>query len=314
MALDIMRLLAGFQAGQAMPQEAQGIPPPMQPQPPQADETVAAIPPIERRGMFGVRGTARDIIGAIGDAFLAQGGRQAVYQPRRQMEREADAQQEFTRDPMAAIERLSRENPAGARDMYNDHVLNEARAQQARNARMLYENTTRDRAARIGRGGSAEDWPRRAEALRRYYDARGVEPSEPIPDVFDQGYVDRMTQGALDVDDQVDNENLADYRTQQISAARLRHTESIGVRREGNAIRRDQINRTDADRDASREQRGNRDRWFQDYSERYPRGSGRRPAPGGRGGGPRNPVNGGRYREEGTGRIYIWRNGQKEYQ
>lgn len=45
----------------------------------------------ERKGMFGVKGTLRDILGTLGDAFLVQGGSKPIYQPHRQNERIADA-------------------------------------------------------------------------------------------------------------------------------------------------------------------------------------------------------------------------------
>jgi len=61
----------------------------------------------QRKGMFGVKGTLRDIIGTLGDAFLVQSGNKAIYGPRRDQEKQADAMGGMTGDPGAAVERLA---------------------------------------------------------------------------------------------------------------------------------------------------------------------------------------------------------------
>lgn len=58
-----------------------------------------------RKGAFGMKGTLRDVVGILGDAFLVQSGNKAVYGPRRDQERFADSLAGFTRDPGAAVER-----------------------------------------------------------------------------------------------------------------------------------------------------------------------------------------------------------------
>src|SRR3546814_5982625 len=41
--------------------------------------------------MFGLKGTLRDVVGMLGDAFLVQSGNKAVYAPQRQQEKAGDA-------------------------------------------------------------------------------------------------------------------------------------------------------------------------------------------------------------------------------
>lgn len=62
---------------------------------------------IPREGMFGVKGTLRDVLGILGDSFLTQSGNQRVYQPQREAEKQADATFGFTENPLQAIERLA---------------------------------------------------------------------------------------------------------------------------------------------------------------------------------------------------------------
>lgn len=281
------------------------------------EAVVEATPPIDRRGMFGVRGTARDIIGVLGDAFLTQAGRNTVYAPRRQMEREADAQQEFTHDPMSAIERLSRENPAAARDMFNDYQLNQVRQRQQRAADTLFENTTHDRATRLFQGVTEQSWPRVRQQALNYYSARGLTPPVEIPESFDQGFVDMLRSSAVPTDRQIDDDALADYRSeglnvrrQAINAANTRAAASVAARRDADAAR-------DADRDATREDRRNQNDWFRNYRERYPPGSGRRPRPSN---GPAtepagaNERDGRRYRNNANGRVFTVRNRTRYYE
>lgn len=62
---------------------------------------------LPRQGMFGTKGTLRDVIGVIGDTLLGGSGADLMYQPQREKEKQADALYGFTDDPMAAIERLA---------------------------------------------------------------------------------------------------------------------------------------------------------------------------------------------------------------
>jgi len=71
---------------------------------PRPEETQEILP---RRGMFGVKGTLRDILGTLGDAFLVQSGNDPVYAPQRDRERVGDAMFGAAQDPLQAAERLA---------------------------------------------------------------------------------------------------------------------------------------------------------------------------------------------------------------
>lgn len=71
---------------------------------PTSDEMKEILP---RKGMFGVKGTLRDVLGALGDAFLVQGGADPMYSKRRERERQGDAMFGAAEDPMQAAERLA---------------------------------------------------------------------------------------------------------------------------------------------------------------------------------------------------------------
>lgn len=72
--------------------------------PPTKEELQEILP---RQGAFGLKGTLRDILGYIGDAFLVQSGNKPVFAPQRQQERLGDALFGFTQNPQQAAERLA---------------------------------------------------------------------------------------------------------------------------------------------------------------------------------------------------------------
>lgn len=78
------------------------------------------------KGMFGLKGTPRDILGILGDALLVGSGNKAMYMPGRQNEKIGDAMLGFGQDPMKAIAGVSAIDPVTGQKYYNDMVDNEA--------------------------------------------------------------------------------------------------------------------------------------------------------------------------------------------
>lgn len=102
----------------------------------------------ERSGMFGTRGTLRNILGVLGDAFLVQGGADAVYAPQRERERLSDAVVGMTNsneDYRAAVERAAYIDHAAATEMYDNYLVNEVDRLRADNNRYNYESLARKR-------------------------------------------------------------------------------------------------------------------------------------------------------------------------
>lgn len=82
--------------------------------------------PYEHKGRFGVKGTLRDILGTLGDAFLVQSGNKPMYAPRRQEEMKADALQNFMDEVGGPASRLNEAGFASdAYGVYKDFVANQ---------------------------------------------------------------------------------------------------------------------------------------------------------------------------------------------
>lgn len=81
-------------------------------------------------GLFGLKGTGRDIAGILGDALLASGGMAPRYQAQREKEKQGEAMRGFAENPLAAIERIAQIDPEIARKLkkdYDDNVRQTSR-------------------------------------------------------------------------------------------------------------------------------------------------------------------------------------------
>lgn len=160
----------------------------------------------EHKGMFGVKGTLRDVLGLVGDAFLVQGGRNPMYQPKRQQERESDAIQGYAQDPVAALERLAEINPQAAMKAFEQLSVQQARQQaqtqreaefkagskkRALEEQQLQEKVVSSQLDNIGRAISSpsakKNWPRMKENLYQNMINLGLEDyAELLPDEWNE--------------------------------------------------------------------------------------------------------------------------------
>ena len=88
-------------------------------------EDIQRMQPLEglpkHKGMFGVKGTFRDILGLIGDSLLVGSGGKAIYAPQRQQERMSDALVGYgSGKEKDAIARMMQLDPETGIKMYND--------------------------------------------------------------------------------------------------------------------------------------------------------------------------------------------------
>jgi hypothetical protein len=170
----------------------------------------SAPAPIDRSGMFGVRGGLRDLLGVLGDAFLVQGGADPRYQPRRQMEREADALQNYyggsEDDQMVGLRELNKINPTRATELQDKteqarlRKLEKQALASQRDATALLRteqaNQTREkileRIPNLLGGATPQNWPAVRRAMITMMNNRGIpeEARPPIPENWDQSWVD----------------------------------------------------------------------------------------------------------------------------
>lgn len=97
-----------------------------------------------RKGMFGVKGTLRDVLGFLGDTYLVGQGKGPAYQARRDQERMSDAQAGITNNPRAAAERAGYYDPEAGRTIMEkaeEAELRKAQQQSVADNRLNMQET-----------------------------------------------------------------------------------------------------------------------------------------------------------------------------
>lgn len=123
---------------------------------------VEARDPIQHKGLFGVKGTLRDVLGLLGDSYLMVNGRNPYYAGIRRQELASDQlagryqnneEENFINNPLLAIQRLA-ESGYGeqAQSLYQDYTKNKAAEAQAAlgQAQLARQNARDDQLAKQG--------------------------------------------------------------------------------------------------------------------------------------------------------------------
>lgn len=182
------------------------------------------------KGMFGTKGTLRNILGLVGDAFLVQAGKHPIYAAKREQERQQDALSGFTDNPMAALERLAQANPDAAQSMYgsvgqlqNAAAANAARAsryqQQAQNeADAKYQQYARLFSQYMG-GATPETYSKIKPLLQTLVKRGGLGNEFNIPDQFDPELAKSYQTGGMTASQQVVSDQRASHNAATERAA-----------------------------------------------------------------------------------------------
>jgi hypothetical protein len=196
---------------------------------PGGNDLPASSPAPQHKGLFGIHGTLRDIIGGLGDAFLVQSGNKPLYSIQRQQEKEGDAMRDFVSNPLAAVQRLAQENPELAAKIYDDY---QQTSRVGRDADEKYTGTVTDRALRLLAAANKDNYPQIKDQITRYLGARGVTLPFDLPDAYDEQAISGIRQAAVPVNQQIDDSAIADYRqrTGDLTESRLRALEDYRKR------------------------------------------------------------------------------------
>lgn len=201
----------------------------------------------EHHGLFGTKGTLRDVLGVLGDAFLAQGGRAPIYAPRRQQERESDALAGFVQNPAKAIQSLATVNPDAALNLYNNwqnqNYRNDSLASQEKFKQMQIDAAAQARAAdnydkgsklfgQVMGGATPETYERMKPLLQRAKDVYGLGDEFEIPDSYDSALAHSYQYGGMTSTQQISNarQDRAQDETERS------HRANEGLRSQSNSI------------------------------------------------------------------------------
>lgn len=165
---------------------------------------------IPRKGMFGMKGTIRDVVGLLGDAFLVQSGNKPMYAPQRQQEKLGSAIYQANQDPTAAADRAAIIDPETGLKMYNDIadrdlVRQRYEAQLAQQKLAQADKGYKIRAAFAGTLKDAASFAKGRKTLMAINDKYGLEGD--IPEEYDQAAVSQLYDWGIDP---VNREKLID--------------------------------------------------------------------------------------------------------
>lgn len=197
--------------------------------PPTREQQKEIVP---RSGIFGLKGTFRDVLGYLGDGLLMASGEDAAYMPKRREEKKADALFGMTggpKDQREAIERYTQFDPEGGREMYDKYqqqmgreaaLEGQNKAREALNSDRIYTNKKEARAQIARWYAAAGDDPAK-QAVAGQYAKQLIEMNEFDPMEFgldDDGMTAQemaVTAGGDMTVNQIRNLPLAESRTRQ---------------------------------------------------------------------------------------------------
>lgn len=174
-------------------------------------------------GWFGVGHTGGNILGLLGDAFLAQAHDPAQYAPRLQQLRESEALQNYSSDPMQALQQYSQVNPQGALPAYNQLLDNNRQQALAANTIQTGNQQRQDLADKRGYAllgaATADNYPQVKAQYEKYYAGKGMEPPVDLPGTFDGAKLKALQMAGIPAPDQAKNAEATRYHD-EIAATR----------------------------------------------------------------------------------------------
>jgi hypothetical protein len=202
---------------------------------------IVSDPAPEHKGLFGVKGTLRDLLGMAGDFRANMEGRPGRYEQLRKQEQIGDAMRGFNEDPMTAIRRVFK-----ADGKLGNEMLESYREQETK--RLLAEEKRREQGRQIIQGmlGTIKDdrtYAKMAPLLRQSAQRYGVPAEEIDPylgDKYDPDLIAAYRYGGFPVDRQIAAEETRRYHDLQdenadqrtgIQASRAAAQNAQGARR-----------------------------------------------------------------------------------
>lgn len=177
----------------------------------------------------------QDVLGAVGDAMLAQGGSKPVYAPFRQQQNIGEAMAGFDKDPVGTIKRVSKlDSELGAR-LLNDYQENETRKDGQAYLNMAREREDElkkreydDRTLKVGyamlRNPNIKNTYKKVlPAIKKYVEDRGGDPDElRLPEEYDEDIINSFLETTLTSKQDADIESTNNYRNKMLAIREAR--------------------------------------------------------------------------------------------
>lgn len=184
----------------------------------------------------------QDVLGAVGDAMLAQGGSKPMYAPKRQEYMLGEVMQGFDKDPVSTIKQVSKLDAALGERMLNNYQENEIRKDTAAYANMrvqrddeLKKREYDDKTLKVGysmlRNPNIKNTYKKVlPAIKKYVEDRGGNPDElRLPEEYDEDIINSFLETTLTSKQDADIESNNNYRNKMLAIreARLAQQEAL---------------------------------------------------------------------------------------
>ena len=195
---------------------------------PMAQMAAPQVQPPQHSGMFGLKGTFRDVLGVLGDAFLMNSGINPIYSGKRHQEKIGDALAGFDQDPIGAIQRLGGVDAALGQKYYGDYLDSADRqAALAQKAKADYFTQEGQLSTRLGgmfgASNEATYGPMLANARKRAESLGMGHLLDGLPDTYNKEAVNAWVRGTMEPKDQA---NIA-YRNTRAGQFDAEHQERV---------------------------------------------------------------------------------------
>lgn len=230
----------------------------------------------EHKGMFGVKGTLRDILGVVGDAFLVQSGNDPIYSAQRQREREGDALTGLSRDPIAAVERMAGENPQMAAALLQQVQKQQAAVQGNQISAAKATNTINknrdeqyreysDRYSQLIGLVNPENIEQMIPLLEKLKERGGLGDELPLPETGSESWLQTLAEGSMTVNQRLgreQGEDRIDIGRQNARSNRIRASRKPAGRAPSKPTTASELARIRAVRNSGRElSQGDQETW-----------------------------------------------------
>lgn len=222
----------------------------------------------EHKGVFGLKGGLRDIVGILGDAL----SKSHTYTSARQREKESDALINFGTDPLSAVQSMMNVNPDKGMELQN--MLAKQEAEKKQSALMDAYRQAQIEAARVakqqkGSGilsgylGAFKNDPRAADSykkalggLRKVAEDYGIQDVYTLPDEYDGDTISRLAYAGMNPAQQAGDEDRDRNLASTIEDREVRQ----GIARERLGVSRESAANSAANRSASLAERARHNR------------------------------------------------------
>lgn len=177
-------------------------------------------------------------LGDIADMVLVATGHKPIYRPRLEDMRMKDAMEGFADDPLGAIKRVAKRDPAKAWEMYNTYQDNLRGDEAVAGAREARTEKSRGVIASMLGVATPENYDKMLPRMQQYAQAHGIDASE-LPEQYDPDAINMWRAGGMSVDNQEDNARDTAYKDEMMNYRRSNLAERTGYHRDTIASQRD---------------------------------------------------------------------------